>query len=220
MGLGSLFKKFFRPRRECSHGQMIGRMIAAHREGFPRHPVFVETGCGLSTLALAEAGRPLGANVFSCDYNGEKVEELRRRAAGQLEEVQFLIGDSLESLRTILKDHPAIHFLYLDSAASALHTFREFLLAEEALKTGACLLMDNAALPGQRRLLSPVRKGKILVPYLLASPFWDVSGHPRSGDSMVFALRHEDPHYSDPAYELPEKKDHWRSRLEKNLPPP
>jgi hypothetical protein len=71
--------------------------------------------------------------------------------------------------------------------------------------------VDNAALPGARRLLSPVRKGKILVHYLLASPVWEVEEFPTAGDSMIAAYRHAELNYADPSYEDPEYVDPWRT---------
>lgn len=66
-------------------------------------------------------------------------------------------------------------------------------------------------------MLSPVRKGKILVPYLLASPFWEVSGYPDAGDSMVSAVMRSEPNYADKDYEDSEYIDNWRSLFKKEL---
>jgi len=105
---------------------------------------------------------------------------------------------------------PRIDFLFLDSAASAMHTFREFMSVERLLAPGSILLIDNAAIPGESKLLSLARKGKILVPYLLASPYWRVAGHPQAGDSMVSAMLTDQPTHADPAYEDPGYIDMWQ----------
>ena len=131
--------------------------------------------------------------------------------------VEFVTGDSIEALTELVRTVTP-GFLFLDSAASAMHTFREFLVCEQALRAGACLLVDNAALPCTTKTLSPVRKGKILVPYLLASPLWEVQPHPRAGDSMIAAIRHADPVFADPAYEDPEFMGNWRARFDRSLP--
>jgi hypothetical protein len=81
------------------------------------------------------------------------------------------------------------------------------------------VLIDNAALPGARLLLSPCRKGKLLVPYLLASPVWRVKAHPRAGDSMVSALHDRAGARADASYEDPGYVDHWRATLELGLHP-
>jgi len=200
-------------RREFSYGERIEREIRRKQHHFGDQPVFVETGCGLSTIALARVAKELGATAYSLDVNEEKSRHLRARFGKQLDHVHFVIGDSLANLSEIVAQHEVVHFVFLDSAASALHTFREFLAVEAAFRRGGCLLVDNAALPGEKDLLSPVRKGKIVVPYLLASPHWEVVAHPRSGDSMVAAIRHEEANFADPAYEHPDYVDNWRARF-------
>lgn len=206
-----------RPRRTLSHGELITRLINEHRAGFGRPTVFVETGSGVSTVALARSAGEMGGIVYSCDYNDEKVDSLKQAAGSDLGSIRFQISDSLDSLRKIASEHDRLDFVFLDSAASAMHTFREFMLVEQCLKPGSVLLIDNAALPGEKAVLSPVRKGKILVNYLLASPYWKVQGYPGAGDSMVAAVMHAEADYADPAFEHPEYVDHWRRLFEKEL---
>lgn len=204
--------------KKQSHGDLIEELLAnANSPANNRKPVFVETGCGISTLSLGKVAKRVGAIVYSCDYNEEKSEELKSSSAGMVENVEFMIGDSLQSLATIASRHDNIDFLFLDSAASAMHTFREFVTVEKCLKPGAQILIDNAAIPGTARVLSPVRKGKILVPYLLSSPFWQVAGYPGAGDSMVGAFLHDMPDYADPEYEDPGYIDNWRSLFKQEL---
>lgn len=206
-----------RPRRTQSHGDLITRLSRDYQSGFHKPPVFVETGSGVSTVALARAANAMGGVVYSCDYNDEKVAALKEAAGGDVAAIHFQMGDSLDSLRQIAGQHERIDFLFLDSAASATHTFREFSIVEHCLQPGSVLLIDNAALPEEKRVLSPVRKGKILVHYLLASPVWEVIGYPTAGDSMVAAVRHEKPEYADPRYEHPEYVDHWSDLFAKEL---
>ena len=204
--------------RKRSHGELIKILLEKDVDRLSgKKPVFVETGCGLSTLSLAEMGARVSATIITCDYNSEKADELRASSENILGNVRFMIGDSLDSLGKIAAEHPEIHFLFLDSAASAMHTFREFLLVEQCLKPGATVLVDNAAIPGAWRVLSPVRKGKILVPYLLASPCWEVTGHPESGDSMVSAVLRSEPDFADPAYEDADYIDNWRRLFKERL---
>ena len=100
-----------------------------------------------------------------------------------------------------------------------MHTFREFQVLERSLKAASCVLIDNAALPKKNAkfLLSPCRKGKILVPYLLASARWEVHGLPTAGDSMVSAFCHERTNFADPSYERSEYCDPWESVFDKHL---
>lgn len=186
-------------------------------KGFGPGPIFVETGAGISTPALSEVASECNGKVYSCDFNDDMVKELNKRASDRLENVNFLIGDSLGSLREIVEKHDRIDFAFLDSAASATHTFREFQIIEPCLKSGSCLLIDNAALPEAKLLLSPCRKGKIIVPYLLASPYWKVQAHPRQGDSMITAVYFDEPEYADGRYERPGNLEYWQSHFKANL---
>jgi predicted O-methyltransferase YrrM len=195
---------------------MIEKLLKEHIPFFKDNLVFVETGCGLSTIALNKYAKELNALAYSLDYNIEKCNDLKSRSGDQLDCIKFVIGDSLENLHEIVAKH-TIDFLFLDSAASAMHTFREFLICEPALKPGACLLVDNASLPYEKRLLSPVRKGKIIVPYLLSSPYWEVFAHPIAGDSMISAILHREANFADPIYEHPEYIDNWRTHFDKGL---
>jgi hypothetical protein len=203
-------------RRE-THAERIEALLAELPRPLPPRPVFVETGCGLSTLALAARAHEVGAACYSCDVNAEKVDALRRSAPEALSGVVFLVGDSLASLARIAERHERVDFAFLDSAPSALHTFREFRALEDRFRPGARVLVDNAALPGARLTLSPCRKGKILVPYLLACPLWEVLAHPRAGDSMVSALLHDRPDFADPAHEDPGYVDDWRRTFARGL---
>jgi len=202
------------PERKFTHGQMISLLLDGHKDSFPEKPVLIETGCGISTLLLADAGRALGAKIYSCDFNVDKVNALRLRAGDRVSNIEFLAGDSVGLLQQLADKHTQIHFLFLDAAASAMHTFREYQTVEKALKENSLLLIDNAALPGETHLLSPCRKGKVIVPYLQASAYWDVRGHPQAGDSMISAVCHANPDYSDPAYEWPEYVDPWEWSFE------
>jgi predicted O-methyltransferase YrrM len=175
----------------------------------PERPLFVETGCGISTLYLADSGRALNAKIYSCDCNADKVAALRAKAGDRVANVEFLLGDSLENLERLCGEYPQFHFLFLDAAASAMHTWREFQIAEPNLKRGSTLLLDNSALPGETQLLSPCRKGRIIVPYLQAAANWELQGHPDAGDSMVSARYQDNAIYADPGYEWPEYDDPW-----------
>jgi SAM-dependent methyltransferase len=203
-----------KPVRRYTHGEMIKNLLSQHTDLIPDEPVFIETGCGISTLLLADIGKKYNAKIYSCDLNTDKVQALRLRAGERVSNVDFLIGDSTKLLQDLASKHHRVHFLFLDAAASAMHTFKEFQAIEQSLGPGSILLIDNAALPDQSRLLSPCRKGKIIVPYLLASEFWELSGHPDAGDSMISAVCHDNPGFADPAYEWPEYNDPWEWSFE------
>jgi hypothetical protein len=58
-----------------------------------------------------------------------------------------------------------------------------------------------------------------VVPYLLASPWWEVRGHPAAGDSMISAIRHENPDFVNKAYEWPEFVDQWEEEFKQAFGP-
>jgi predicted O-methyltransferase YrrM len=87
----------------------------------------------------------MGASIYSCDINADKVSELRRRAGARVDNMEFIFGDSVESLRLLAARHPQFNFLFLDAAASAMHTFREF-QAAEAVRT-RCAAADRQCRP-------------------------------------------------------------------------
>jgi hypothetical protein len=199
------FRVFCSVWRTQDQAGLIRRLLADVKPATQRPVVFVETGCGLSTLALAQVAERVGAEVYACELDAKRIAALRAHAPELAERVHFLEGDSLPSLARIAARHEAIDFALFDSAPSATHTLREFQALEARLGAGARLAIDEAALPGARLLLGPCRKGKLLVPYLLASPVWRVSAHPRTSESMVSAVydrvgARADADYEDPAY--------------------
>ena len=196
-----------KPYRESTHGEMIEHLLTLYPP-MGEKPVIVEIGSGFTTMTLVEIARSCDAFFYSCDNNIEKVEDLKARIVD--DDFKFIIGDSLSSLTEIVQQHDTVSFVFFDSAPSAMHTFREFLIIEKSLKPGSCILIDNAAIPGKKALLTACRKGKILVPYLLASPHWQVFGHPHAGDSMVSAVYKDEPVYADNDYELSGWKDGWK----------
>ena len=211
------YKARYWVRKQKTHGELIEELISASIDIHHGKKIFVETGCGVSTISLGKCGSEGDVTIYTCDINSEKADELKELSGPSIGNVQFRIGSSLDSLESIAQNHDTIDFLFLDSAASAMYTFQEFMTVEKCLKTGSVLLIDNAAIPGEKHLLSPVRKGKILVPYLLASRYWEVQGHPDAGDSMVSAIKRDSPDYADPMYEDPGYIDHWRAQFNKEI---
>ncbi len=200
-------------------GALIRELLADVQPVRDHRLVFVETGCGASTLALVDVARRTGAHVYSCEADPEKIALLQERTRDAFSEVTFLPGDSLSSLEQIAARHGRIDFALLDSAPSATHTLREFLLLEPRFGPESRVLIDNAALPGARLLLGPCRNGKLVVPYLLASPLWTVSAYPRAGASMVGAVLDAIGARSDTGYEDPGYIEHLRATLKRGLRP-
>lgn len=209
-------------RRACpaqDPGELIRELLADLRPEPRQRLVFVETGCGPATPVLAELARRTGARVYACGRDPKTFEELRACAGDDLSDVTFLEGDILQSLAQIAGRHERVDFALFDSVPSATHTLREFLLLEPRFGPGSRVLIDDAVLPGARLLLGPRRKGRLVVPYLLASPFWSVSAHPRTGGSMVSAVLDAIGARSDASYEDPGWVDLWRAGRERKLRP-
>jgi len=99
-----------------------------------------ETGCGISTVFWAEVGKKIGATVYSCRLQFKKADELKICHARQISGVNFMIGDSWKVLQRFAEKQAEIDFLFLDSAASRMHTFKEFLIMEKCLHPGSRVL--------------------------------------------------------------------------------
>lgn len=166
-----------------------------------KSPVIVEVGVGITSATIAKYARPLKADYYACDLNAELIAALQESISPD-RFVRFMVGDSEVVLSEVIQGVSRVDFAFLDGAASAMRTFREFTVLEPKFRPGSVLVMDNAAIPEHRGpLRSLCRKGKIVVPYLLASPLWEVISHPCDGDSMVAAIMHEEPIFADNAYE-------------------
>ena len=182
-----------------THSEVLSGYLP--RMGRQDHPVIVEVGLGLTSAVLAEYARQHGGRYYGCDLNTELIDELRK-TIGEDEFVKFLVGKSDESLRRIVSGNHQVDLVFLDGAPSAAITFLEFRILEDTLLPGSIVVIDNAAVPDTPGpLRSPCRKGKIVVPYLLASSFWEVIGHPGDGDSMIAAIKHAEGTFADIAYE-------------------
>lgn len=207
-----LLKQLLRvPYRNETHSQLINRLIEQNRFVSRQKAVWIEIGSGFTTLMLAELADRYNAVFYSCDINLNKMNDLKEKLGEKSSNVCFVHGNSLESIPSILKNHTCVHFVFLDSAPSAMHTFQEFKIIEPYLVPGSIVIIDNAAFPNNKNLLTPCRKGKVLVPYLLASPYWKVVSHPHAGDSMVSATHMSQPEYAEKDYELEEWIDSWKT---------
>jgi len=209
-----LFKNHFRRKKTQSHGELISQIFKQNIKGFSKKPKVVEVGSGITTDFMNKLSVEYDCEVISVDNNSLKVQYLKNNIKDKSSKLSFLIGDSLEMLKSIV-EYSNIDLLFLDSAPSAAYTFKEFLICENALKTGSCLIIDNAKLPEEKSNFRPTaRKGKIIVPYLLSSKSWEVFSYPYSGDMMIVAIKRAEKKYADERYEMAEYKDNWKNQLE------
>jgi FkbM family methyltransferase len=184
-----------------THSQVLSEYLPKISADGGERTAIVEVGLGLTSSTIAAYARSVNAKYYACDANADLIAAVRDRLSPD-GFIDFRTGDSEATLAEVAKELATCHFVFLDGAPSATKTFREFLLLEPKLVPGSILVIDNAAIPGtDQPLRSPCRKGKILVPYLLASPYWEVFGRPNDGDSMVVAIMHAAPKHADAASE-------------------
>ncbi len=99
------------------------------------HPIIaVETGCAfmwndecmhnLSTLHIVQQlVAPTGGKLYSLDNDPERIDvcnmELEKRGLDQY--VEFMLGDSVDSLVELKRRHVRVNFVWLDSLEDAQH---------------------------------------------------------------------------------------------------
>jgi len=201
---------------KISLGEFIIQIVDEYKDSFPEEPTFIECGSGLSTLYLAEAGRRTNATVFSIDNNAQKIDALKKDNDRWLWNVKFRINDSVKTIKALAALYGRIDLLILDSAPSALYTFNEFKGAERYLISDSIVLIDNATWPYS--IKKNTRKGKILVPYIMAKSDWLSILYSHVGDSVIMARKMRTDDFADPDYEKPgEYIDKWQKCFKKEL---
>ena len=208
-----IFKKYIKRKEIQSHSELLNQIFEQNIDGFSKKPKIIEVGSGITTDLLNKLSLKYECEVISIDNNPSKVKFLNNNIKNKSPKLSFLVGDSLEILKNII-EKSKIDLLFLDSAPSAMYTFREFLICEDSLKSGSILIIDNAKFPEEKTNRNPARKGKIIVPYLLASKSWEVFSYPFSGDMMIVAIKRSEKKYADLGYELDEYTDNWKNQLE------
>lgn len=127
-------------------------------------PVVVETGTnhGISTIVLAQALKDAGHRgvVRTVDIDPAVVEIARANVAraGLIEFVEFHAEDSLEYLKRLAGEVPAIHFAFLDGNHAYDHVRREFGIIHA--RVAACrgkVYFDNTTAGDVARALRYIR---------------------------------------------------------------
>tara|TARA_R110000751_G_scaffold237113_1_gene338210 strand:- start:4017 stop:4628 length:612 start_codon:yes stop_codon:yes gene_type:complete len=121
-------------------------------------PVIVETGCiralddygaGYSTKIFAECIKEFGGELYSIDTNNEFVDFAKSITDPILPEVNYILGNSIEVLKTFNKK---IDLLYLDSmdcppegdaSKSQIHNLNEYYSAKDKLTDNCVILIDD-----------------------------------------------------------------------------
>ena len=125
------------------------------------HPIVaVETGCAfmwndqcmhnLSTLHIVEQLiKPTGGKLYSLDIDPTRVDvcemELDRRGLGKY--VEFMIGDSVDSLVELKRQHVTVNFVWLDSLEDAQHARDEHNAVHSILQDKYILCVDDYGSP-------------------------------------------------------------------------
>jgi len=168
--------------------------------------VLVELGVGRTTEFFNAAALKYGCQSYSFDVSSNKISSLQSK----FKLVKYQLGDSLVTLKefadvVLNKGNFILSLVLFDSAPSAMQTFSEFQILERFFSLGSVILIDNATLYGYdkiHKVRSACRKGKILIPYLQAEPHWRVVNYPEWGDSMIYAVLHNEPKFRDNEMEV------------------
>ena len=159
------------------------------RKEFYKGNVLIETGAGETSKFLSKF-----CQKYDVEFHSFDIDDYKIRKVPTDEKVIFHHGNSLDKLKSFVQENKKeIKFVFLDSCGSAFHTFLEFRILEPHLKPGATVVIDNAVIYAgeithKDEIETEVRKGKVLVPYFQASPFWAVKFHPSYGHTMVEAV--------------------------------
>lgn len=125
------------------------------------HPIIaVETGCAfmwndecmhnLSTLHIVEQLiKPTGGKLYSLDNDPVRIDvcemELDKRGLGQY--VEFLLGDSVDSLVELKNRKVSVNFVWLDSLECAQHARDEHNAVHSILQNKYILCVDDYGSP-------------------------------------------------------------------------
>jgi predicted O-methyltransferase YrrM len=164
-----------------------------------RPPVLVEVGAGKTTKVMADYARKHKAIFYSCDCCGPIIDFLDA-AFNKDKCIRFLQSDSSDALAGLAPMIGVIDFAFFDAAPCAMKTFLDFQTIEYCFRPNSIFVIDNAKLPGLKQSPGPARKGKILVPYLLAHDEWTVEAFPGYGGMMIVAVKQPHGGHADPGY--------------------
>lgn len=170
-----------------------------------RRVVIVETGIGLSSFPLIEYVYAHPNVVLYCIDTSKEVIKSLQEGLDPDRKVNFLHMDTEKGLQFVIGAEKYIDLLFFDAVPCAYRTFKEFQMCEHLLTPGSIYVMDNARIPEKEHIKgeckgAACRKGKVIVPYLLASPHWVVKAFPQEAGGMIGAIMQPDAKYSDPAY--------------------
>src|SRR5262245_47656264 len=111
MRAGFAWQRLFRGvLRKQDEAGLVRRLLADLRPSVQHRAVFVQTGCGGATVALAEIAERVGAVFYCCEMDPDRIDALRDAGGKALDPVSFALGDSLANLPAIAARHERIDF--------------------------------------------------------------------------------------------------------------
>jgi len=185
--------------------------LLTHRHD--RKNVLLEVGCGLSTIPMLEHCDCHSSKLYGIDTDKTVIALLETAYPGA--DSEFINKKSEVGIPYVLDKESSsdvwggrkvnIDFAFFDGAPCAYSTMRDFLAIEPFMEPGSIYVMDNARLPEKEDVIPELvgagcRKGKVVVPYLLSSPWWEVFAHPHSAGGMIAAIKRDKPVQADTAY--------------------
>ena len=156
--------------------------------------VVIEVGAGASTVIVEKICKKNDCIGYTLEIAEKTIERVSKTCPS----TKFILGPSLDTLPEMDLEQKPIGLLFLDGAPSAMMTFLEFQLMQSHLIVGSIVLIDNATMYEEtisRESELACRKGRVIVPYLRAHPFWEVKPYPQYGGGMVMAILRDEPSF-------------------------
>ena len=121
-------------------------------------------GDGWSTQFFAQHVRKFGGKVFAIDLKPDTVPMVL--SGDEMQYVQLVTDHSISALTRLVSQRHEIEVAFLDSDNDAQLIFHEFLIAEQLVKAGGLVIVDDVRLPDQLLDDHAALKGERVWPWL------------------------------------------------------